>query len=181
MLWTVVLEKTLESPLDCNEIKPVNPEENQLWICIGRTDAKTEAPILGPPDAKNQLGRKPWYWERLKAGGEGDNRGWDGWTASLTQWRWFWVNSGSWWWTGRPGVLRFMGLQRVRHDWETELNWTEAFSHSSDFAINSVISPSCHSVGVPFSTKPPLSFWDWTVCLVLCFHGSLCDTLSLQR
>ena len=62
-------------------------------------------------------------WEGLGAGGEGDNRGWDGWKASPTQWTWVWVNSGSWWWTGRPGVLRFMGLQRVGHDWATELNW----------------------------------------------------------
>ena len=59
-----------------------------------------------------------------KAGGEGDDRGWDGWMASQTQWTWVWVNSGSWWWTGRPGVLQFTGLQRVRHDWATELNWT---------------------------------------------------------
>ena len=61
----------------------------------------------------------------LGAGGEGDGRGWDGWMASLTWWTWIWVNSGSWWWTGRPGVLRFMGSQRVGHDWATELNWTE--------------------------------------------------------
>ena len=67
--------------------------------------------------------KKPWCWERLRAGGEGDDRGWDGWMASPTQWTWVWVNSGSWWWTGRPGVLRFMGLQRVGHDWATELNW----------------------------------------------------------
>ena len=63
--------------------------------------------------------------EGLGAGGEGDDRGWDGWMASLTQWTWVWVNSESWWWTGRPGVLQFMGLQRVWHDWATELNWTE--------------------------------------------------------
>ena len=63
-------------------------------------------------------------WERLKAGGERDERGWNGWMASLTQWTWVWVNSGSWWWTGRPGVLQSMGLQRVRHDWASELNWT---------------------------------------------------------
>ena len=69
--------------------------------------------------------KRPWCWERLRAGGEGDNRGWDGWMASPTQWTWVWVNSGSWWWTGRPGMLRFMGSQRVRHDWATELNWTE--------------------------------------------------------
>ena len=64
-------------------------------------------------------------WEGLGAGGEGDDRGWDDWMASLTRWTWVWVNSGRWWWTGRPGVLRFMGSQRVRHDWATELNWTE--------------------------------------------------------
>ena len=69
--------------------------------------------------------KRPWCWERLNAGGEGDNRGWDGQMASLTQWTWVWVNSRSWWWTGRPGVLQSMGLQRVRHDWATELNWTE--------------------------------------------------------
>ena len=69
--------------------------------------------------------KRPWYWERLRAGGEGDDRGWDGWMASPTQWTRVWVNSGSCWWTGRPGVLQFMGSQRVRHDWATELNWCE--------------------------------------------------------
>ena len=68
--------------------------------------------------------KKPWCWERLRAGREGDDRGWDGWMASPTRWTWFWVYSGSWWCTGRPGELQFMGLQRVRHDWVTELNWT---------------------------------------------------------
>ena len=67
--------------------------------------------------------KRPWCWERLRAGEEGDDRGWDGWMASPTQWTWVWVNSRSWWWTGRPGVLRFTGSQRVRHDWVTELNW----------------------------------------------------------
>ena len=69
--------------------------------------------------------KRPWSWERLKAGGEGDDREWDGRMASPTQWTWVWVNSGNWWWTGRPGVLQSMGSQRVRHDWATELNWTE--------------------------------------------------------
>ena len=68
--------------------------------------------------------KRPWCWERLRAGGEGDNRGWDGWMASPTRWTCIWMKSGSWWWTGRPDVLRFMGSQRVRHDWVTELNWT---------------------------------------------------------
>ena len=69
--------------------------------------------------------KRPWCWEGLGAGGEGDDRGWDGWMTSPTQWAWVWVNPGSWWWTGRPGVLRFMASQRVRHDWAAELNWTE--------------------------------------------------------
>ena len=67
--------------------------------------------------------KRPWWWERLRAGGERDDRVWDGWMASLTQWHGFCVDSGTWWWTGRPGVLQFMGLKRVRHDWVTELNW----------------------------------------------------------
>ena len=70
--------------------------------------------------------KRPWCWEELGAGGEGDDRGWDGWMASSTRWTWVWVASESWWWTGRPGVLQFLGLQRVGHDWATELNWTES-------------------------------------------------------
>ena len=107
-----MLEKTLESPLDCREIQPVHPKGHQYWVFIGRTDTKAETPILWPP-----------CWEGLGAGGEGDDRGWDG--TSLTWWTWVWVNSGSWWCTGRPGVLWFMRSQRVLHDWVTELNWTE--------------------------------------------------------
>ena len=68
--------------------------------------------------------KRLWCWEGLGAGGKGDDRGWDGWMASLTQWMWIWVNSGSWWWTGRPSVLRFMGSQRVGYAWATALNWT---------------------------------------------------------
>ena len=70
--------------------------------------------------------KRLWCWEGLGAGGEGDDRGWDGWMASQTQWMWVWVNPRRWWWTGRPAVLRFMGSQRVGHDWATELNWTES-------------------------------------------------------
>ena len=69
--------------------------------------------------------KRSWCWEGLGSGGEEGDRGWDGWMASPPRWTWVWVNSGIWWWTGRPGVLRFMGLQRVCHDWATELNWTE--------------------------------------------------------
>ena len=122
--WTVVLEKTLERPLDCEEIQPVHPKGDQSWIFAGRTDAEAESPILWPPMQRTDSLEKPWCWARLKAG-EGDDRGWDGWRASPTQWTWVWVNSGSWWWTGRLDVLWFMGSQRVGHDWTTELNWTD--------------------------------------------------------
>ena len=122
--WTVVLEKTLESPLDCKKIKPVNSKGNGPWIFIGRTDAEAEVPVLWPPDAKSQLiGKDLDAGKPMKAGGEGGGRGWDSWMASLTQRTWVWVNSRSWWWTGRSGMLWSMGLQRVGHDWTTELNW----------------------------------------------------------
>ena len=78
--------------------------------------------------------KRLWCWEGLGAGGEGDGREWDGWMASLTRWTWVWVNSGSWWWTGRPGVLQFMGSQRVGHNWATELNrWLERDVDSTAF------------------------------------------------
>ena len=110
----------------CMEIKPVNPNGNQLWIFTGRTDAEVETPILLTRWCEELTHlKRPWCWERLKVGGEGNFRGWVGWRASLTQWTWVWVNSGSWWWTGRPGVLQSMVLQRVGHDWVTELNCTE--------------------------------------------------------
>ena len=70
--------------------------------------------------------KRLWCWESLKVGGKGDDRGWDGWMASLTRWTWVWASSDSWWWTGKPGVLQSMGSQRVRHDWVAELNWTES-------------------------------------------------------
>ena len=127
---TVVLEKTLESPLDCKEIQPVHPKGDQSWMFIGRIDVEAANPILWPEETPILMQRadsleKPWCLKRLRAGGDRDNGGWDGWMASLTRWTWVWVDSGSWWWTGRPGVLWFMGLQRVGHDWATELNWTE--------------------------------------------------------
>ena len=78
---------------------------------------------FGHPSEELTHWKRPWCWEGLGAGGEGDDRGWDGWIASPTWWTWVWVDSGSWWWTGRPGVLWFMGSQKVRHDWATELNW----------------------------------------------------------
>ena len=99
---------------------------NQSWILlIGRTDAEAEAPILWPPDMKNSLHwKRSWCWERLKAGGEGDDRGWGGWMASPTRWTWVRTSFGSWWWTWKPGVLQSMGSQRVGYDWATELTDT---------------------------------------------------------
>ena len=110
--WTVVLEKTLESPLDCKEIQSVNSKGDQSWVFIGRTDAKAEDPILWPPDSKSWLigkdpdARRDWGQEKGMT---------DGWMASLTQWTWVRANSGKWWRTGKPGVLQSMGSQRVGH------------------------------------------------------------------
>ena len=117
--WTVVLKKSLESHLDCKEIQPVYPKGDQSWVFIGRTDVETNTLATWCEELTHL--KRPWCWERLRAGGEGHGRGWDGWMASPTQWIWVWVDFGSWWWTGRPGVLRFMGLQRVRHNWVTSL------------------------------------------------------------
>ena len=96
--------------------------EIHFWIFIGRTDA--EAPLATWCKELTHL-KRPWCWERLKAGGEGDQRGWDGWMASPTWWTGVWVSSGSWWWTGKLGMRQPMGWQRIRHNWVTELNWTE--------------------------------------------------------
>ena len=119
--WTVVLAKTLESPLDCKEIQPVHPEGDKSWVFIGWTDCWSWNSNTLTTSCKDLTRwKRPWCWEGLWAGGEGDDRGWGGWMASLTGWTWVWVNSGSWWWTGRPGVLWFMGLQRIGHDWVTD-------------------------------------------------------------
>ena len=117
--WAMVLEKTLECSLDYKETQTFHPKENQSWMFTGRTDAEAEALLLWPPDGKSRLTGKDWCLERLKAG-EGDDRGWDGWMASLTQQTWVWASSGREWGTGKPGVLQSMGSQRVGLDWATE-------------------------------------------------------------
>ena len=124
--WTVVLEKTLESPLDCKEIQPVHPKGNQAWILIGRTDAEGETPnTLATWWEELTHLKRPWCWERLKVGGEGLGRRWDGWMASPTQWTWVWVNSRSWWWTGRPDVLQSVGVTKSWTQLRYWTNWTE--------------------------------------------------------
>ena len=119
--WTVVLEKTLESPLDCKEIQPVHSEGDQPWDFFGRNDAKAETPVLW------STFHLMWIVDSLEregfgAGGEGDDREWDGWMASLTRWAWVWVNSRSWWRTGRPGCSPW---GRKESDTTERLNWTE--------------------------------------------------------
>ena len=121
--WTVVLEKTLESPLVCKEIQPVILKEISPGCSLEGLMLKWNSNTLATWCRKLTYLKRPWCWEKLRAREEGDDRGWNGWMASPTQWTWVWVDSGSWWWTGRPGMLRFMGLQKIRHDW-TELNWT---------------------------------------------------------
>ena len=120
IFWTVVLEKTLESPLDCKEIQPIHPKGNQSWRFIGRTDAEAEAPIPWPPDSKNWLiwedpdaGKD---WRREKGTTEDEMAGWHHWQMDMSLNK-LWETG-----TGRPGVLQSMGSQRVGHDWATELN-----------------------------------------------------------
>ena len=116
--------RLLRVPWTAKEIQLVHLKGNHSWIFIGRTDAEAKTPnTLATWCEELTHLKRPWCWERLKAGGEGDDRVWDGWMASLTQWTWVWVSSGSWWWTGSHGVLQSMEVQRVGHDWATELNF----------------------------------------------------------
>ena len=115
--WTVVVEKTLESPLDCKEIQPVHSKGNQSWVFIGRNDAEAETPILWPPDAKSWLiGKDPDAGKRLKVGGEGDDRGWDRWMASPTHWAWVWVDG---------ELACYSPWDRKELDATVRLNWTD--------------------------------------------------------
>jgi len=123
-LWTVVLEKTLESPLDSRRsnqsILKISP-----GISLEGMMLKLKLQYFGHLMWRVDSLEKTLTQEALGAGGEWDDRGWDGWMTSLTRWTWVWVNSGSWWWTGRPGMLRFMESWTVGHDWPSELNWTD--------------------------------------------------------
>ena len=122
--WTtktaLVLQKTLESPLDSKEIKPVSPKGSQPWIFSGTTDWCWSTNTLATRCEQPTHWIRPWCWERLKAIGEGDCKGWDDWVVSLTEWTWIWANSGRQWRTEGPGILQSMGLQRAGHDLVTE-------------------------------------------------------------
>ena len=128
--WTVMMDKSLESHLDCRETQAVNAKENWYWIFIGRADAEPEAPILWLTDVKNRLIRKypvagkVWRQEEKRTTWLRCHLGWDGWMASATWWTWLWASFRSWWRTVSPGMLQSMWSQRVRHNWATELNWT---------------------------------------------------------
>ena len=169
-----MFKKTLESPLDCKEIKPVNPKENQFWIFIGRTHAEGGAPILGLPDAKSWLIRKDpdagkdWRQEK------GMTR-WDSWMVSPTQWTWVWASSRWWWRTGMPGVLQSMGSQRVRHNWATkqqqpqgECRWTLRYLGHDQSLTLPFISLSCSYPLLPYvkfpNSRNRRNFWSSIDC-----------------
>ena len=183
--WTVVLEKTFESPLDCKEIQPVCPKGDQSWVFIGRTDVEAEIPILWPSDVeswligKDPVAGKDWGQEE-KGMTENEMVGWHHWLNGHE----FWVNSGSWWWTGRPGVLWFMGSQRVGHDRATELNWTELSGPgwcllcvSLHLCLGKRPANVTKEEGDSAFSFQDLCFWGWVWSLGLsstAFHGGIC-------
>ena len=121
--WTVVLEKTLESPLDCKEIQPVHPKGDQSWVFIEGLMLKLKFQYFGYLMWGTDSFEKTLMLGKIEGG---RRRGWQrmrGWMASPTCWTWVWLNSGRWWWTERPGMLQSMGSQSVGHNWATELNW----------------------------------------------------------
>ena len=148
----MVLEKTLESPLDFKEIQTVHHKVNQSWIFIERTDAKATGPILWHLMQRANSLYKTLMLGKIEAGGEGDDREWDGWMASPTQWRWVWASSGRRWKTGKPGVLYVVhgvAMNQTRlNDWATTFN----------FAISSLGCP-------PFLTWSLVQPPTWTLCL----------------
>ena len=147
--WTVVLKKTLESPLYCKEIQPVDSKGDQSWDFFGRNDAKAETPVLWPPHVKSWLiGKASDAGRDWGAGGEGDDRGWDGWMISPAQWTWFWASSGSWWWLGSLACCSPWGHK--------ELDMTEQLNNNQ---INQLVSPrTIYFISNALSSSPNSSF-----------------------
>ena len=121
--WTVVLEKTLESPLDCKEIQQVHPKEDQSWVSLEGLILKLKLQYFGYLMQRAVLFEKTLMLGKVEGRSRRDDRGWDCWMTSPTWWTWVWVDSGSWWWTGRSGMLQSIWSQRVGQHWATELNW----------------------------------------------------------
>ena len=160
----MVLEKTLQSPLDCKEIQPVHPKGDQYWIFwLERLMLKLNSSTLATWCEEPTHLKRPYYWERLKAGGEGDHREWDGWMASPTQWTWVWASSRSWWWTGNPGVLQSMGSQSQTR----QSNWSELNQQGCTIKHRELWSILCNLSG--------RQIWKRTFTCI-CITESLCCT-----
>ena len=158
--------------------QPINSEGDQPWGFFGRNDAKAETPVLWLPHAKSWLIGKDCDAGRDWGQEEKGMTGWDGWKASLSLWTWVWVNSGSWWWTGRAAMLWYMGLQRVGHDWVAELNWTvKGFGKVNKAEIDVFLELSCFVndpvdagnwiYGSSAFLKTNLNIWKFTVHVLL--------------
>ena len=118
VVWRLLRVPWTERRSNLSILKEISPEYSLEALVL-----KLKLQYFGHLMWRTDSLEKTLMLEKLKAGGEGDDRGWDGWMASLTWWTWVWASSGSWWWTGKPGMLQSMGLQRVRHNWATKLNW----------------------------------------------------------
>ena len=160
--WLVVLEKTWEF-LELQG-DPTSPSKRNSFLGVHWKDWcwSSNSNTLSTWCEELTHWKRLWCWERLRAGGEGDDRGWDGWMASPTRWTWVWVDSGSWWWTVMPSVLQFMGSQRVGHDWVTELNWTWSMNIGTNSCL---LSGLCISI-VGFKLRWVLLFILWAFVLL---------------
>ena len=130
-------------------LKEISPECSLEWLML-RLKLQYFGHQMGITDSLEKKKKKTWYWERFKAGGEGDDGGWDGWMASSIQWPWVWTGSGSWWWTGKPGILQSMGLQKFGHDWVTDLNWICVSAAAAAKSLQS-----CPTLWDPIGGSPP--------------------------
>ena len=159
--WTVVWRRFLRVPWTARRfnqsiLKEISSERSLEGLML-----KLKLQYFGHLMWRTDSLKRPWCWERLRAGGEGDNREWDSWMTSPTRWTWVWASSGSWWWTEKPGVLQFMGSQRVGHDWVTELNWTRPHPSEQD-PISLSVSLSHQEVSISLLPFSVIGQTDWT-------------------